>query len=223
MTTALQLSERPAIEYPDSDGLPMAENTLQFRWIVTIMGGLDALFLNDPNVFVAGDLLWYPVEGEPTIRMGPDVLVAFSRPKGDRARTSSGRKVACHPRSFLRSSRPATGPAKWTVSFSFTSSTALRNTTSTTRTMGRWKAGGAGGSSGKDRRDGGLRQPSAWYPFRSGRGSRQPQDLRPRRNAVSDFYGVGQEEQDRAAACRRRTPTGRAFGRALRELGIEPD
>jgi len=26
MTTAIQLSERPAIEYPDGDGLPMAEN-----------------------------------------------------------------------------------------------------------------------------------------------------------------------------------------------------
>ncbi len=70
MTTAFQVSERPAIEYPDSDGLPMAENTLQYEWIVTIKGGVDALFLDDPNVFVAGDLLWYPVEGKPTIRIG---------------------------------------------------------------------------------------------------------------------------------------------------------
>ena len=31
-----------AIVYPDSDGQPMAENTLQFRWIVTIEGGLEA-------------------------------------------------------------------------------------------------------------------------------------------------------------------------------------
>jgi Uma2 family endonuclease len=84
MTTAIQLSDRPAIEYPDSDGLPMADNTLQFRWISTIMWGLDALFLHDPQVFVAGDLLWYPVEGEPTIRIGPDVMVAFGRPRGDR-------------------------------------------------------------------------------------------------------------------------------------------
>jgi hypothetical protein len=43
--------------YPDSDGRPMAENTLQYEWIVTIKGNLDALFCNDPNVFVAGDLL----------------------------------------------------------------------------------------------------------------------------------------------------------------------
>jgi Uma2 family endonuclease len=62
----------------------MADNTTQFRWIVTIQGGLDALFRNAPEVFVAGDLLWYPVEGHPEICMAPDVLVAFGRPKGDR-------------------------------------------------------------------------------------------------------------------------------------------
>jgi Uma2 family endonuclease len=63
----------------------MADNTVQFRWIVTIQGGLDALFRDDPQVFVAGDLFWYPVEGHPELRMAPDVLVAFGRPKGDRS------------------------------------------------------------------------------------------------------------------------------------------
>jgi Uma2 family endonuclease len=84
MTTATQLSERPEIDYPDSDGLPMADNTLQYEWIVTIKGGLDAIFLDDPNVFVAGDLLWYPVKGEPKIRTAPDAMVAIGRPKGYR-------------------------------------------------------------------------------------------------------------------------------------------
>ena len=45
------------ITYPQSDGQPIADNTKQFRWIVTIQGGLDALFRADPQVFVAGDLL----------------------------------------------------------------------------------------------------------------------------------------------------------------------
>src|SRR5260221_6136791 len=72
------------IDYPDSDGEPIAENTLQFEWIVTIKGGLDALFVDDPDVFVAGDLLWYPVEGEPKIRQAPGILVAFGRRKGYR-------------------------------------------------------------------------------------------------------------------------------------------
>ncbi|MCS6938213.1 MAG: Uma2 family endonuclease, partial [Roseiflexus sp.] len=75
---------KPAIVYPESDGQPMADNTLQFRWIVTVQGNLAALFADRPDVFVAGDLLWYPVEGRPDIRRAPDVMVAIGRPKGDR-------------------------------------------------------------------------------------------------------------------------------------------
>jgi hypothetical protein len=41
-------------------------------------------FAEDPHVFVAGDLLWYPVECDNTIRTAPDVMVIFDRPKGDR-------------------------------------------------------------------------------------------------------------------------------------------
>ncbi|AFY62556.1 Uma2 family endonuclease [Synechococcus sp. PCC 6312] len=73
-----------AILYPDSDGQPMADNTLQFRWIVLIKENLEYLFLPQADVFVAGDLLWYPVEGRPDIRVAPDVMVAFGRPKGER-------------------------------------------------------------------------------------------------------------------------------------------
>ena len=72
------------VVYPDRDGLPMSDNTLQFRWITTIVGGLEALFIDDPNVFVAGDLLWYPIEGDNKTRAAPDAMVAFGRPKGDR-------------------------------------------------------------------------------------------------------------------------------------------
>jgi len=59
----------------------MADNTEQFEWIQMLQGNLDALF---PEDFVGGDLLWYPVEGDPTIRVAPDVLVALGRPKGRR-------------------------------------------------------------------------------------------------------------------------------------------
>lgn len=76
--------EPQQVVYPESDGRRMADNTLQFTWIFIIEGGLDALFKDDPNVFVAGDLLWYPVEGDPSIRCAPDALVAFGRPKGHR-------------------------------------------------------------------------------------------------------------------------------------------
>src|SRR5262245_10026676 len=72
------------VVYPESDGKPIADNTLQYRWIVTSHGNLDALFGDRPEVFVAADLLCYPVEGNPGISFAPDVLVAFGRPKGDR-------------------------------------------------------------------------------------------------------------------------------------------
>ena len=83
MTLTITTARQNAIEYPDSDGQPMSDNTLQFQWIVTIKEGLDAL-LHNPEVFVAGDLLWYPVEGKPKIRTAPDTMVAFGRPKGYR-------------------------------------------------------------------------------------------------------------------------------------------
>ncbi|NEP57373.1 MAG: Uma2 family endonuclease [Symploca sp. SIO2G7] len=72
--------------YPESDGLPLSDNTIQFRLITTIQGGIDALFADDPNIFVAGDLLWYPIEAVEGVAksQAPDVMVVFGRPKGDR-------------------------------------------------------------------------------------------------------------------------------------------
>jgi Uma2 family endonuclease len=78
-----QLS-KPEIIYPESDGKPMADNTKQFRWILAIQQNIDWLYANDPQVFVAGDLLWYPVEGQTQITAAPDTMVVFGRPKGDR-------------------------------------------------------------------------------------------------------------------------------------------
>ncbi|MGB5959223.1 MAG: Uma2 family endonuclease [Coleofasciculaceae cyanobacterium] len=72
------------ITYPSSDGQPMADSTIQYEWITTIKGGCDALFKDDPNVFVAGDLLWYPVVGKNTICQAPDVMIVFGVPKGER-------------------------------------------------------------------------------------------------------------------------------------------
>ncbi|MBE9183248.1 Uma2 family endonuclease [Microcoleus sp. LEGE 07076] len=72
------------IIYPSSDGQPMAESTIQYKFIVTVKEGCELLFKDDPNVFVAADLLWYPVEGRIDISQAPDTMVIFGRPKGDR-------------------------------------------------------------------------------------------------------------------------------------------
>jgi len=84
MVSHPQSLTQPEVIYPDSDGQPMANNTEQFRWIVVIQQNLDWLYANDLNVFVAGDLFWYPIEGRNTIVNAPDVMVAFDRPKGKR-------------------------------------------------------------------------------------------------------------------------------------------
>ncbi len=82
MATATPSPPRPRIEYPDRDGQPMSDHDLQYKWIVVIKEGVEAQFTDEPNVYVAGNHLWYPVEGKPKIRGAPDVLIAFGRPKG---------------------------------------------------------------------------------------------------------------------------------------------
>lgn len=75
----------PQVLYPDSDGQPMADNTIQYRWIVRLVSNLKGL-LKDQLAFVAGDLLWYPVQVEtpPTPAQAPDVMVVMGRPTVDR-------------------------------------------------------------------------------------------------------------------------------------------
>ena len=84
MVSQVKSDTQANIDYPDSDGQPMSDNTVQYRWITTIKSNLDWLFAPDDQVFIAGDLLWYPVETDNKTRQAPDVMVAFGRPKGDR-------------------------------------------------------------------------------------------------------------------------------------------
>lgn len=100
------------ITYPESDGLPMADNTKQFRYIVTIAGGLSAQYANNPNVFVAGDLFWYPVEGRPDIRVAPDTLVVFGRPKGDRGSYLQWKEANIAPQVVFEILSPSNTPVE---------------------------------------------------------------------------------------------------------------
>jgi Uma2 family endonuclease len=87
MTTFSQLDYSqidPDLLFPDSDGKPMADNTEQFRWIVTIKENLEIIFESQPDVFIAGDLLWYPLESTLLAPTAPDVMAIFGRPKGKR-------------------------------------------------------------------------------------------------------------------------------------------
>jgi Uma2 family endonuclease len=82
--TILSATSPASLVYPESDGLPMADNSLQMLWIVILYNNLEILFGGRPDVFVGGNLMWYPVEGQPEVRNAPDVLVVFGRPPGYR-------------------------------------------------------------------------------------------------------------------------------------------
>ena len=103
-----QLSKGDII-YPDSDGKPMADNTKQFELIVEIKKGLDLLYINDPEVFIAGDLFWYPVQGQSKIVTAPDVMVAIGRPKGDRGSYKQWEENNIAPQVVFEILSPANG------------------------------------------------------------------------------------------------------------------
>lgn len=75
-----------AVEYPESDGEPMGDNTLQIDVILTIFSILRYWFRNRTDeVLVAGNHFWYPVKGDPKIRAAPDAMVVFGRPQHHRS------------------------------------------------------------------------------------------------------------------------------------------
>ena len=68
------------VEYPDSDGLPMAENDFQRKTMTYAIDALDAHFRDHPDVYVSGDLLLYHEENNNRVRVAPDVFVVFGVP-----------------------------------------------------------------------------------------------------------------------------------------------
>ena len=97
----------------------MADNTLQYEWIVTIKGNLDALFRDRDDVFVAGDLLWYPIEGDNVTRTAPDALVAFGRPKGYRGSYMQWKEAGVAPQVVWEVLSPGNRRGKMKAKFEF--------------------------------------------------------------------------------------------------------
>ena len=65
------------VEYPSSDGQPMAENDAQRHAIIYAISALTRHFKRRPDVYVSGDLLIYYEEGNPRVSIAPDVFVVF--------------------------------------------------------------------------------------------------------------------------------------------------
>jgi Uma2 family endonuclease len=109
MVTQQQIPASDVV-YPESDGKPMADNTQQFRWILVIEQNIDWLFAEDPNVFVAGDLLWYPVEGDNGLSAAPDTMVVFGRPKDHRGSYQQWREDNIAPQVVFEILSPSNTP-----------------------------------------------------------------------------------------------------------------
>ena len=77
-------SRARAIDYPTSDGKPMAETDLHRRLMMDLIETLDAHFRADPDVYVSGDLLLFYEEGDKRRHVAPDVFVVLGVPKRTR-------------------------------------------------------------------------------------------------------------------------------------------
>lgn len=72
------------IDYPTSDGQPMAETTLHREVMVDLIGSLDRHYSGAPDVWVGGNLCLYYEEGNLSAMLAPDVLLAKGVPKWPR-------------------------------------------------------------------------------------------------------------------------------------------
>ena len=71
------LSPLAAIDYPTSDGKPLAENDPQLHAIHYAFGALLLRYAAHRDVYVSADLLIYYEEGNPRVSVAPDVFVVF--------------------------------------------------------------------------------------------------------------------------------------------------
>ena len=75
---------REEIDYPTSDGQPMAETTLHRKIMNNLIQGLDRRYREVPDVWVGGNLFFYYGEGRPQKVVAPDVLLVKGVRKWDR-------------------------------------------------------------------------------------------------------------------------------------------
>ena len=71
----------PEPNYPDSDGLPMAENEAQFWPILYVGSALDRYYQDRDDVYVVGNLLLYYQQGDGSKSVSPDLMVVFGASK----------------------------------------------------------------------------------------------------------------------------------------------
>src|SRR5207237_2800464 len=73
MSTLVRRSALPEIEYPTSDGKPMAETEIHGQIMTDSREMLVDWFQHEPMVYVWGNLLVFYEEGNPRKHLSPDV------------------------------------------------------------------------------------------------------------------------------------------------------
>ena len=74
-----------AIDYPSSDGQPMAESDFQLNPLIYAVEALKMHFQDRQDVYVSGNLFIYYEEGNPQAVVAPDVFVVVGAPQRDRS------------------------------------------------------------------------------------------------------------------------------------------
>lgn len=72
------------IEYPESDGEPMAESDLHRKEMMYLIDALTEHFRRADDVYVAGNLFLYYKQGDPRVVVAPDLFVVKGVAKRDR-------------------------------------------------------------------------------------------------------------------------------------------
>jgi Uma2 family endonuclease len=106
------------VDYPTSDGKPMAETDTHRQTMVDLIARLTAHFAGRQDVYVSGNLLVYYAEGNAGRHLSPDCFVVFGVPN--------------HNRDTFRTWEEEAVPA---VVFEVTSKTTRREDTRTKRTV----------------------------------------------------------------------------------------
>ncbi len=77
---AIPLQHEPEIEYPESDGKPMAETPVHLKVMLHCIRALEAHFADVPDIYVSGNMLLYYEKGKRS-SVAPDVFVVRGVPK----------------------------------------------------------------------------------------------------------------------------------------------
>jgi Uma2 family endonuclease len=72
------------VDYPTSDGKPMAETDVHRKLMMDLIESLEARYAADPDVYVSGNLLLFYEEGNKRRHVSPDVFVVQGVVKKER-------------------------------------------------------------------------------------------------------------------------------------------